>query len=216
MRDGLDAPTLELSPTTVQAIRSFLEAQSRIELAVWVRHEQHGPEGAMYDHHLVLGVDDEDWASGDMRALEHGLEMPALDTREPTWIDIFPVSEVATLRAFGTVLWEQTSLGGDSLDYRFTYEPFTPEPEPALRFAELLAEQPAIRRVGATVETLWKAGDVVEESIRLVVDAPPAADVLKAALDAARTSVLAGRSSYGASLGSPEGDRMTVLYEAAT
>src|SRR4051812_4799738 len=159
MREGLDAPTFELAPESVEEIRSFLDGQSRIELAVWVRHEQRGQEGTLYDHHLVLGLGDEDWTTGDMRALEEGMELPRLDTREPTWLDIYPVSEVDALRSFGTVLWEQDAAGDDPLDYRFTYDPFEPEPSAAERFATLLAQSPGIERVGATVERLWKSDE---------------------------------------------------------
>jgi hypothetical protein len=40
MREGLDAPTLELPAETVDEIRAFLDGQSRFRLAVWVRHER--------------------------------------------------------------------------------------------------------------------------------------------------------------------------------
>jgi hypothetical protein len=214
MRDGLDRPAFELPAANVQEIRSFLDGQSRIQVAVWVRHEQQGVDAPLYDHHLVLGVADEDWESGDMAALERGLELPALDTREPTWLDIFPVSEVDALRAFGTVLWEQTSPGADPLDYRLTYEPFVPDPAAAERFTALLAEQPAVRCVGATVETLWRGDDRVKRSVCLYVDGVIRHDVLPIAVDAARTSVLAGWTSHSATLGRPKDGAATILYEA--
>jgi hypothetical protein len=213
MREGLDAPTFELAPESVEEIRSFLDGQSRIELAVWVRHEQRGHDGPLYDHHLVLGVDDEDWKTGDMRALEEGMQLPALGTNEPTWLDIYPVSEVEPLRSFGTVLWEQTSAGADPLDYRFTYEPFQPEPSAGERFAMLLAETPEINRVGATVEHLWKGDEVLGETVRLFVEAPLPTDALRVARDAARTTVLEDVRSHSASLGWPTGIGTAVLYE---
>jgi hypothetical protein len=213
MREGLDAPTLELPPENVEEIRSFLNGQSRIKLAVWVRHEQRGGDGPMYDHHLVLGVDDEDWNTGDMRALEDGMQLPALGTREPTWLDIYPVPEVEALRSFGTVLWEQTAAGADPLDYRITYEPFEPEPSAGERFAMLLAETPEIQRVGATVEHLWKGHEALGETVRLYVEAPPPTNALRVAVDAARTTVLEDVRSHSASLGWPTGIRTAVLYE---
>jgi hypothetical protein len=213
MREGLDAATFELPPENIEEIRSFLDGQSRIELAVWVRHEQAGAGGPLYDHHLVLGVDDEDWAAGDMRALEQGLELPRLDTSEPTWIDIFPVSEVAALRSFATVLWEQTSAGADPLDYRLTYAPFAPEPTAAERFAALLAEKPEIRSVAATVEQLWKGDRALGDTVLLFVEACIRADALMVARDAARTTVLEGVSSYGVSLGPATVDRTATLYD---
>ena len=213
MREGLDAPALELPAANVEAIRSFLDGQSRIELAVWVRHEQSRPDGSMYDHHLVLGVADEDWSTGDMRALEDGMELPGLDIRDPTWLDIYPVSEVEALRSFGTVLWEQTAAGADPLDYRFTYEPFEPEPSAGERFAMLLAETPEINRVGATVEHLWKGDEVLGETVRLFVEAPLPTNALRIARDAARTTVLEDVRSHSASLGWPTGIGTAVLYE---
>jgi len=47
MRDGLDAPTLEVPAENRENIRAFLDGQSRIKLAVWVRHEQRGVEGPL-------------------------------------------------------------------------------------------------------------------------------------------------------------------------
>lgn len=216
MREGLDAPTFELPPAKVEEIRSSLDGQSRVRIAAWVRHEHQTPDGPGWDHHLVLGVADEDWTTGDMRALEDGMELPALATSEPTWIDLFPVSEVEALRAFGTVLWEQTSVGGDPLDYRHTYEPFVPDPESLARFAGLLAAQPTIRSVQATVQKLWKGERLVEERVQLFVDAAwPPNDVLSLAHDAAAETILSGRSTHGATLGAPRDEAAAILYEAA-
>ena len=215
MREGLDAPTFELPARNVEEIRAFLDRQSRLKLAVWVRHEQRGVAGPLYDHHLVLGVDDEDWATGDIRALEDGMRLPALDTREPTWIDIYPVSEVADLRSFSTVLWEQSTPGDDPLDYRFTFELFEPDSEAVERFGALIGALPAVRCVGADMARLWKGDDEVDSSVRLLVDAPSEADALRPVVDAARASVLAGQTNFGAGIGRPE-DSMTILYGAVT
>jgi hypothetical protein len=151
MRDGLDAPTFELSAEKVAEIRAYLDGQSRFKLAVWVRHEQRGVDGPLYDHHLVLAVDDEDWANGDMRALEEGMRFPALDATEKTWIDIYPASEFDELRSFGIVLWEQTSPGADPLDYRFTHERVAISAEALKAFGSLVqAVAPEVVRVTAT------------------------------------------------------------------
>ena len=213
MREGLDAPAFELPPTNVQEIRAFLDGQSRFKLAVWVRHEQLGADGPMYDHHLLLAVDDEDWETGDMRALEDGMRLPGLDTREKTWIDIYPLSEVRAVCAFGTILWEQTSPGDDPLDYRFTFESFAPDPGAVERFASLVASVAPVRCVGADVVRLWKGDDQIDSHVRLLVDAPFGADVLRSVVDAARASVLAGRLAHSAGLGRPV-DSMTILYES--
>lgn len=169
MREGLDAPTLELPAESVEAIGAFLDGQSRLKLAVWVRHEQQGVSGPLYDHHVMLAVDDEDWESGDMRALDAGLQLP-LYTTEPTWIDIGPASEVETLRSFGTVLWEQTSPGPDPLDYRFTRESvaFPEEALEAFRRAVPLVA-PEVVRVTVTRSRLWKGETEVEEDTGLCV-----------------------------------------------
>jgi len=214
MRDGLDAPTLQLAADSVAEIRAFLDGQLPIELAVWVRHEQHGPDGRSYDHHLMLGVADRAWEAGDMRALEEGMELPALAAREPTWIDLYPVSEVGALRAFGTVLWEQASPGDDPLDYRFTYEPFAADPPARDRFVAVLERQPAIRSVGATVQKLWKAEELVRETAQLTVEASPTANVLLVAAEAARETVLAGWPFSSCTIGRPSRDASSLLYEA--
>jgi hypothetical protein len=214
MREGLDAPTWELPAERVSEIRSFLDRQSRIRIAVWVRHKQGAWFAPLHDHHLVLGVTAEDWASGDLRALDEGLELPPLGNGEPTWLDIFPESEVEALRAFGTVLWQQTAPGADALDYRFTHEPFTADPAAAERFTALLSAEPAIRRVGALVERLWKGDDSVKKTVQLTIEAAAGSDVLKLVHDAARETVVAGASSSGATLGSLP-DEATILYEVA-
>ena len=170
MREALDAPTFELPEETIEDVRAFLEGQSRFGLAVWVRHEQQGVDGPLYDHHLVLAVDDEDWAVGDMRALDAGMQLPALSMSEPTWIDIFPLSEVEALRSFGTVLWEQTSPGPDPLDYRFTREPVGFPAEALESFRSLVrAVAPEVVRVTATRSRLWKGETEVEDDTTLCV-----------------------------------------------
>jgi hypothetical protein len=211
MREGLDAPTWELPAERVAEIRSFLDGQSRIRVAVWVRHRLATAE-PLYDHHLVLGVSDEDWATGDLRALEEGAELPALGSG--TWLDIYPQSEVDALRDFATVVWEQTAPGADPLDYRFTHEPFAPDAAAAERFAALLSAEPAVRRVGALVERLWKGDRFVREKVQLTVEGAPGADVLSIAADAARATVIAGVPASGATLGTPPAEA-TILYEVA-
>jgi hypothetical protein len=215
MREGLDAPTAQLSDADVAELRAFLDTQRRVQLLVWVRHTQQGLDGPLYDHHLVLGVPDDDFASGDMHALEVGLPLPGLHFDGPTWIDIFPVSEVEGLRSFGTVLWEQTTPGADPLDYRFTYEPFDPDAEAVERFAALVSAVPAVRCVGGHVSRLWKGDHEVESSVRLAVDAPFEADALTPVVEAARVSVLAGHRSHNAGIGAPD-ETMTILYRGAS
>ena len=219
MREGLDAPTFELPADNVEQIRAFLDGQSRLKLAVWTRHEQQGVDGPLYDHHLVLGVDDEDWQTGDMRALDQGMRVPGLATNEPTWIDLYPLPEVDALRTFGTVLWEQTAPGPDPLDYRFTHEPVVVSPEALATFGRLVPEvAPDVVRVTATRSRLWKGASQVEDDTNLCVAcyfdrmSPPGP--LKAVLDAARE---AGIAHTGGSLERPADppSYATVLYDKA-
>jgi hypothetical protein len=217
MREGLDAPTLELPADDVERIRAFLDGQSRLKLAVWVRHEQQGVDGPLYDHHFVLGVEDEDWETGDMRALDQGLRVPRPAMSEPTWIDLYPLSEVDALRSFGTVLWEQTAAGGDPLDFRFTHEPVA-VPAAALRaFAsQVRVAAPEVVRVTATRSRLWKGESEIEGDTNLSVAcffdrmSPPGP--LEAVLAAARE---AGIAHDGGSLERPAEppSYATVLYE---
>jgi hypothetical protein len=214
LREGLGTPLLELPPANVEEIRAFLDGQSRIKAAAWARHNEPGPDGPQApDHHILLAVADEDWAGGDIVALEEGMALPRLDLDGPTWIDFFPVSLLDDLRRFATVLWEQTTPGADPLAYRFTYEPFAVDDVDA--FGALLRAEPAIRRVEATLQTLWNGDDFVEERVQLFVGAPmPHATALHVVVGAARGTILAGRHEYSATLGGPR-HAAAVLYEAA-
>src|SRR4051812_36937101 len=122
IRFPLDAPTESVSPTELARLREYLDGQSAVALAVWIRHEHQGREGepSGYDHHTMLGIPDERYVPGKMGALELGIER---ECHAPGWLDLFPLSEVEELRAFGEVLWEQpaaSSAGLDPLDFRFS------------------------------------------------------------------------------------------------
>jgi hypothetical protein len=82
------------------------------------------------------------------------------------------------------------------------------------RFAALLEAEPAIRRVAATVQKLWKGDALVEESVQLAVDAQPLANALAIVDAAARDTILVGCRNHGSTLGPREGTIQT-LYEAA-
>lgn len=218
MREGLDAPTHELPAETVEEIRAYLDGQSRFRLAIWVRHEQQGVDGPLYDHHLGLAVDDEDWETGDMRALDAGQRVP-LHVPEPTWIDIAPLSEVEPLRSFGTILWEQMSPGPDPLDYRITHEPVVVAAEALTAFRSLVpAVAPEVVRVTATRSRLWKGESEIEDDTNLFVAcnfdrlSPPGP--LGVVQEAARR---AGIAHSGGSLERPAEPPpyATVLYEKA-
>jgi hypothetical protein len=216
MREGFDAPTDALPEEDVRALRAFFDRQSRIKLAVWVRHEQRGVDGPIYDHHLAVGVADEDYVSGDMRALELGMELPGLRFDGPTWMpDIFALSEVEALRGVGTVVW-QGGDAGDPLDYRFTWEPLDADADARERFAALVDPLP-IRSVEAARERLWKGGEEVKVTDQLFVEADPGRDVLSTVHDAARTAKLVGTTGSSSTLGRPRDPRIrtATLYEAS-
>ncbi|HET7567570.1 MAG TPA: hypothetical protein VFJ91_06235 [Gaiellaceae bacterium] len=222
MRERLDGPTSELPEEDVQALRAFFDGQVRVKLAVWVRHEQGRPGDPLYDHHLMLGVDDADYEAGDMWALELGMRLPGLRFSEPSWIpDIFRLSEVEALCSFGTVVWRfepAASTGDDALDYRFTYEPDPVDPVAAERFAALLAARPGIRRVESTLRRLWKGDEELELHTQLYVTADGVHDALRVVVEAARSSGVLTATNVGSSLGSVPDPRVrtTVLYEAAS
>jgi hypothetical protein len=167
MRDGLDAPTLQLPVDNVAEVGAFLDGQSLIDLAVWVRHEQQGVEGPLYDHHLMLGIPEDGYETGDPWALEVGIEIP-----QPGWLDIFPLAEVEALRSFGTVLWERGGgpRGGDPLDYRLTWEPLRLDRDVAAAFARLVRNVGAMSRIEGAVERLWKNGAEVRRSPQLYLE----------------------------------------------
>ena len=216
MRDGLDAPTFELPAESVRAIRAFLDGQSRFELALWVRHEHQGVDGPLYDHHLVLGVDDEDWETGDMRALDAGVRLP-LHTTEPTWIDLFPLSEVEQLRSFAAVVWEQTTPGPDPLDYCLTHESVSVPAEALDAFKRAVpVVAPEVVRVTATRSRLWKGETEVEDDTTLHVACPfdrlPPPGPLRAVQEAARQAGIAHTSGSLERPAEPP-SHATVLYE---
>ena len=218
MRDGMDAPTFELPPDDVERMQAFLEGQSPIKLAVWARHEQQGADGPLYDHHVVLGVDDRVWEEGDMRALEQGLQFPHPRTTEPTWIDPFPLSEVEPLRSFGTVLWQQTEPGPDLLDYHFTREPVTVAAAALAAFRHLMpTAAPGVVRVTMTRSRLWKGETEIEDDTTLHVACyfdrlGPPPGPLPAVQEAAREAGIAHTSGSLERPAEPP-PYATVLYE---
>jgi hypothetical protein len=151
LRAGLVAPRHELPDTEVLALRRYLDGQSRVHLACWVGHEHE----RSYDDHLLLGIGDDDWRDGDLRALELGLEneLPPIHA----WIDLFALSDAASVRGLGHVVWERRAAPSralDTLDFRLTYEPAVLPP--ALRDLDVEASQ----------ERLWKGERVVRESLQ--------------------------------------------------
>jgi hypothetical protein len=151
-----------------------------------------------------------------MWALELGMPLPALQFGEPQWIpDIFALSEVETLRAVGTVLWEGGD-GADPLDFKLTYEPLEVDAEALGRFADLVAAEPGIRGVYGTRERLWEGDEEIRQSNHLYVDAEGVRVALSIVGDAARAAGLVSDGAFGASLAVPPDPqvRTATLYEA--
>jgi hypothetical protein len=219
MREGLDAPT-ELPPASGLArTRAFLEGQARIDLAVWVRHEQRGVDGPLFDHHLCLGVVD---PPGDLRALEAGIEAEAAP---PGWVDLYPLSEVEPLRAFGYVVWERADGvrdGLDPLDFRFSYE--APEVSDAVRDSvrAVAADLTGLVRVGLTVARLWKGDREVYSNTCVSVGWDhghrPVHDALPRVLSAIRAAGDVSTANIGGSLGAPRrpDETETTIFDAET
>jgi hypothetical protein len=215
MHEGLTAPTEDVAPETLTRMREFLDQQRAIALAVWVRHEQQGIDGPLYDHHTMLGVDDQLYADTDLWALERGIRLSAF---VPGWLDLFPLSEVEALRPVGQVLWERAaSLGADldPLDFRFTWEPLEVQEHAAASFANVARGLPELRRVEASRELLWKNGHTVQVRASFWLDfvqrRPGDFDGVKRAL---RESGISPREfSITAELPRVERVRTAVLYE---
>jgi hypothetical protein len=212
MRDQLDAPTESIPDPELLRVRAFLDEQSRVDLAVWVRHAQTGPQGPVYDHHLVLGVADDDYSTGDMGALEFGIGIPHVG-----WLDIFPLSEVDALRPFGTVVWSRDELPrtGDPLDFRLTWEPLRVEPDVNNAFADRVRLVEGVTRIEAAIQRLWKDGSEVRHSSHLFVDFHARRPHDFAQIRSAANE--AGVVINGITAGAPNPDvQTTILYEAAS
>jgi hypothetical protein len=216
MREGLDAPTESISGAELDGIRSYLDSQARVDLAVWVRHEHQGLDGPQHDHHLMLGIADDDYAAGDMRALEAGIE---LRLRQHGWLDLFPLSEVEALRPFGTVVWERGGRprAGDRLDFRFTSEPLAVSREVVEAFAELVRGVEGVDRIEGTLERLWEGDDEVQQELQLHVafHRRRPFDFEQVQSAAREAGLTAPRMSMSAGLPHDPAVRTATLYEAA-
>ena len=204
MRAGLDAPAAPPSVVELERTRAYLDRQSRIALAVWVRHEHETPTGPAFDHHLMLGIPDDEYDRGDLRALDAGLEAEA---SLPGWVDLCPLSEVERLRLFGLVVWERNGdapAGLDPLAFRFVYE--APEIPPDARASVAAAAErlPCVVGVDIYVSRLMKGDVEVDVGTHVSVRWDDAlggpADVVHAMGDAVRDTVPLSGSSFGVGL----------------
>jgi hypothetical protein len=126
IRRPLHPPTELIPEERLASIRAYLNRQGRIDLAVWVRHEHKGIDGPLYDHHLMLGMDDADYDGGQPDAILFGAENEGLSAG---WVDLFPLSEVESLREIGYVVWERDGRsieGLDPLDFHWSFEAIPP------------------------------------------------------------------------------------------
>ncbi len=156
MRSPLHPPAELPSDEELATIRAYLGGQSRIDLAVWVRHEHEGVDGSMYDHHLMLGMEDADYDGGHPDAILFGVENEGLSAG---WVDLSPLSEVEKLREFGYVVWERDGRpteGLDPLDFRYSFEAIAAPAGLAALVEAAVEDLPAVVRVELTHEQLWK------------------------------------------------------------
>jgi hypothetical protein len=170
MRRPLHPPTELPSAEEVATIRAYFDGQSRIDLAVWVRHEHQGVDGPVYDHHLMLGLKDADYESAHPDAILFGVEREA--GRLGGWADLFPLSEVEKLREFGYVAWERDGRPIENLDplnFRYSFEAIEAPPGLAALINAAVEDVPAVVGVELTHERLWKDDREVWAQARVFV-----------------------------------------------
>jgi hypothetical protein len=220
IRMPLHPPTEFPSDREIARACAYLDGQSRINLAVWIRHEQKGVDGPLYDHHLMLGMDDADYEKGDPDAILFGVEREA--GYLGGWTDLFPLSEVETLRDLGHVLWERVGQPTEPLDplnFTWSFEPIEVSGESLEAFRGLLAVVPAVTRVEATHQQLLKDDREQWETTTLFIgwdtDLGPVHNALTLVGSAARE---AGIHFQGSSAGIPKDPRIhtSVLFEASS
>ncbi len=175
IRRPLHPPTELPSDDKVARARAYLDGQSRIDLAVWIRHEQRGVDGPLYDHHVMLGLDDDVYETGHPDAILFGVEREM--GHLGGWTDLFPLSEVETLREVGHILWKRDGRpieGLDPLDFHWSFEAI-PAPEGLRTVIEAAVEDlPAVVGVEVTRDRLWKADREVWSQARVFVIADEA------------------------------------------
>jgi hypothetical protein len=170
MRSPLHPPTELPSDEEIATIRAYFGRQSRIDLAVWVRHEHQGVDGSVYDHHLMLGMEDADYDRAHPDAILFGIEREA--GRLGGWADLFRLSEVEKLREFGYVVWEcdgRPTEGLDPLDFRYSFEAIAAPAGLAALVEAAVEDLPAVVRVELTHEQLWKDDREVWAQTRVFV-----------------------------------------------
>ena len=213
-RSGLVAPTETVPQEDLARMREYLDVQSPIALAVWVRHGHPGSDGPGFDHHTMLGVADERFDRGDMQAFEYGIER---ECSFPGWLDVYPCSEVEPLRSFGHVLWEREGSaadGLDPLDFRSTWEPLQIRSSQEEAFAGLMRRVSGVRRVEAAVWQLWKGDRQLDTSVQFHLDfserRPHDFEEVRRALDEA--GIRAPSTSMTAGLSTDDRVRTAVIY----
>jgi len=220
IRDGLLAPTESPSREEIDLIRDYLEHQRPIALAVWVRHEEPDNDPRHHDHHLILGMRDEDYEARDVAAVERGVTGEAA---LPGWVDLARRSQVEGLRERGLVLWERSGeapAGLDPLAFSFTWEPAFGSDERLGAFRRLLAAVPPVVRVEATHERLCKDGRAVDGTTGMYVGYDERRgridDLIHRVQSAWRGSGLPWPANRSITLGLPRDPRVAtaLLFEA--
>ncbi len=169
IRRPLHPPTELIPEERLASIRAYLDRQGRIDLAVWVKHEQRGVDGPLYDHHLMLGMDDAAYDGGHPDAILFGVEHEGLSAG---WVDLFPLSEVETLRELGQVVWERdapSTEGLDPLDFRWSYEAIPAPDGLAAEVAAAVEGVSTVIRVELTRQRLCKGDREVWTQTRVFV-----------------------------------------------
>ncbi len=219
MREGFGPPTETVPVEDLLLLRGYFDAQSRVCLVVWVSHDEPGNDGLEPDHHTVLGVADRSFEERDAEALLRGVEH---EVRLPGWVDLFPLSDVETLRTVGTILWEPGAprIGQlDPLDFHYTWDPVESTEEQRASFAAFLRTIPGVICVEGTYQRLWKADELVDLTMQLFIDFDAGRGGIEDAVRRVETaweeSGLARTPNRGCSLGLPGDPRIktAVLYE---
>jgi hypothetical protein len=218
-------PESTFSPDDHARAVSYLEAQARFDLAVWVGY-RFRPGGAM-DHELKLRLRGRRPSRQEISALFWGV------THEigiRGYVGIPTRAEMEQIRRVGEFVWERTGPApehADPLDFRSTSEQIMVPS--ALRDAIRAAMEafPVVSRVGVSQSRLWKSGELFKDGINFGVecDGPTAglgkgpvgaiSDLLSSALGEHLRELMAGpRTGFGVTLGKyPSDARPATVYE---
>lgn len=204
---------------------SYLEAQARFDLAVWVGYRFR--PGGMVDHELKLCLRGPRPNHSDLSALFWGVSH---EIGVHAYIGIPTRAEMQQIRSVGELVWERAGPApeyADPLDFRSTSEQV--KVPSALREAirEAMEPFPVVRKVGVLQSRLWKSGELFKDEISFGVDCdgPTAglgkgpvgaiSDLLTSPLGEHLRELMSGpRTGFGVSMGGYSPDaRPATVYE---